>query len=204
MLALTTNGKITQCRAKTLGNGRCNHVLHQNNGESTANFINKVNALTKTLSVGGYRKPSAQKRSREQKEKLSGKFFGCQFVREDDVEELSQELIKQQQTLHSSEERNSRNSKVEQYEEEVSGKVQEMFIVDRHHRDGNELHVVKNNGIIEIYNIEKLKTGRNSLITKLIARPQQVRRYYTWCDCETPKYLTDIAFENETRGMNNW
>lgn len=47
------------------------------------------------------------------------------------------------------------------------------FIVDRGHKDGKERHVLTTTGIIIIYNVITEK-----MITKLIARPGQIRRYY--------------------------
>ena len=46
------------------------------------------------------------------------------------------------------------------------------YIINKGHRDGYEIHVIYNNGIIRIYN---QKTGRH--ITDLIARIPQVERY---------------------------
>ena len=46
--------------------------------------------------------------------------------------------------------------------------------VDRGHRNGAELHTITTTGIIEIRNERTHK-----LITKLIARPQQIKRYFT-------------------------
>ena len=46
------------------------------------------------------------------------------------------------------------------------------YIINKGHRNGYEIHVVYNNGIIRIYN---QKTGKH--ITDLIARIPQVERY---------------------------
>ena len=45
--------------------------------------------------------------------------------------------------------------------------------VDRGHRNGAEIHVISTTAIITIYNERTHK-----MITKLIARPGQIRRYY--------------------------
>lgn len=44
-LALTTDGRLTQCSVppEKRGIGRCNHVSHQEQGESVEQFINRVN-----------------------------------------------------------------------------------------------------------------------------------------------------------------
>ena len=45
-------------------------------------------------------------------------------------------------------------------------------VVDKGHKNGNEAHVIYNNGVVKIYNE---RTGR--FITVLIARLPQVERY---------------------------
>lgn len=47
------------------------------------------------------------------------------------------------------------------------------FVVDKGHPHGAERHCITNNGIIVVYN---LNSGK--LVTKLLARPQQIKRYY--------------------------
>lgn len=47
------------------------------------------------------------------------------------------------------------------------------FIVDKGHPHGAERHCITNNGIIIVYNANSGK-----LVTKLLARPQQIKRYY--------------------------
>ena len=53
------------------------------------------------------------------------------------------------------------------------GYIIDEFIVDRNHPKGAERHCLTNNGVIIIYN---LRSGK--LVTKLLARPQQIKRYY--------------------------
>lgn len=55
---------------------------------------------------------------------------------------------------------------------EESAKVISIAIVNKGHKDGNEVHVIYNNGIIKIYNANSRK-----FITVLIARAPQVERY---------------------------
>lgn len=47
ILALTKDGRMTYCSAseENRGKGRCNHVAHQNIGESTQDFINRINVI---------------------------------------------------------------------------------------------------------------------------------------------------------------
>lgn len=46
------------------------------------------------------------------------------------------------------------------------------FVVDKGHRNGSEIHVIYNNGIVRIYNERTLRH-----ITDLIARIPQIKRY---------------------------
>lgn len=53
-----------------------------------------------------------------------------------------------------------------------NGKICKIWLVDTGHRNGLEIHVVYNNGVCLIYN-----SNSHKLITGLILRPQQVKRY---------------------------
>ena len=55
---------------------------------------------------------------------------------------------------------------------EESAKVVKIAVVDKGHKNGNEVHIVYNNGIVKIYNANTRK-----FITVLIARVPQVERY---------------------------
>lgn len=55
---------------------------------------------------------------------------------------------------------------------EESAKVVKIAIVNKGHKNGNEVHVIFNNGIIKVYNARTHK-----FITVLIARVPQVERY---------------------------
>ena len=55
---------------------------------------------------------------------------------------------------------------------EESAKVVKIAIVNKGHKNGNEIHLVYNNGIIKIYNANTRK-----FITVLIARVPQIERY---------------------------
>ena len=54
------------------------------------------------------------------------------------------------------------------------GKAFQTFTIDRGHENGAELHTITTTGIIIIRNARTKK-----LITKLIARPAQIKRYFT-------------------------
>ncbi len=61
--------------------------------------------------------------------------------------------------------------------------IDRCFLVDKGHKDGQELHVVTQEGIIYIYNFMKLFCkSNNALITVLIARPNQIKRLYEACN----------------------
>lgn len=63
----------------------------------------------------------------------------------------------------------------EQHIKEIGyGEPVASFIVDRGHENGPEIHEITTTGIINIYNQRTKK-----LVTKLIARPGQIKRYFT-------------------------
>lgn len=94
-------------------------------------------------------------------------------------------------------ERAEREARIERMEG-GDGKEVARFFVDRHHPDGPEVHVITDNAIIVIYNAFSGK-----LITKLVARPGQISRYYEAKGLATPQYLLDIARVHKERGWNN-
>ncbi len=55
---------------------------------------------------------------------------------------------------------------------EESAKVIRIAVVDKGHANGNEIHLVYNNGVVKIYNANSRK-----FITVLIARVPQIERY---------------------------
>ena len=69
------------------------------------------------------------------------------------------------------------------------------FIVDRGHKNGPEIHEITSTGIINIYN-ERTK----KLVTKLIARPGQIKRYFE--NGNAPQYLINKAKYNVALGYN--
>lgn len=72
------------------------------------------------------------------------------------------------------------------------GKEIATFRVDRGHVNGAELHTITTNGIIVIRN-----ERTNKMITKLIARPNQIKRYGI-----TDKKIIEIARKHQTLGYN--
>ena len=55
---------------------------------------------------------------------------------------------------------------------EESAKVLKIAIVNKGHENGNEIHIVYNNGVVKVYNARTRK-----FITVLIARVPQIERY---------------------------
>ena len=53
-----------------------------------------------------------------------------------------------------------------------SAKVVKIVVVNKGHKNGNEIHLVYNNGIVKIYNANSRR-----FITVLIARVPQIERY---------------------------
>ena len=75
------------------------------------------------------------------------------------------------------------------------GKVVKVVFFDG--KQGEEMHEITSTGIINIYNVKK---GR--LITKKIARPGQIRRY--WTDGNAPQELVNLAYEHTKKNYNNF
>ena len=63
--------------------------------------------------------------------------------------------------------------------------------IDRGHPKGAETHKISDTGIISIYN---KKT--HILITRIIATPNQIKRYYS-ADEEVPQFLITLAIEHK-------
>lgn len=76
------------------------------------------------------------------------------------------------------------------------GEVVDAFEIDRGHRNGPEIHEITTTGIINIYN-----KRTNKLITKLIARPGQIKRYYT--TGKAPKDIIQKAIDNTVKNNYN-
>lgn len=104
------------------------------------------------------------------------------------------------ETLHFSAERRERHLHIVNVI--GSGKQVYSFIVDKGHINGNEIHTIFSNGIIVIRN-----QRTNLLITELIARPGQLRRYWEKRNLAIPieiYCLIDIARERKIKGYNKW
>lgn len=71
------------------------------------------------------------------------------------------------------------------------GSLIQSFYVDRGHKNGAEIHYMFSNGVVVIVNAKSKK-----LITKLIARPMQVYRYYKACGLSIPMELLGTCYYN--------
>lgn len=78
------------------------------------------------------------------------------------------------------------------------GKVIDSFIVDKGHKNGLEKHCLTENGIIIIYNLRT-----NKLVTKLVARRNQIKRYYYSSGREPPSWLLELCDWHESLGYNS-
>ena len=78
------------------------------------------------------------------------------------------------------------------------GKVIKSVVIDRHHPNGPEIHEISNTGIITIYNQRTHK-----MITKLIARPGQIKKYYNE-NKTIPKNLLKLAREHQLKKYNHY
>lgn len=75
------------------------------------------------------------------------------------------------QTLHVAK-RSKRLQVAERLIIEERAKVIKIAVVDKGHANGNEIHIVYNNGIVKVYNERTCK-----FVTVLIARVPQIERY---------------------------
>ena len=80
------------------------------------------------------------------------------------------------------------------------GNIIDGFIVDRGHKDGPECHSLTDNGVIIIHN---LNSGK--LITKLLARKEQIERYYSDGREKPPEYnrVIELAKWHESLNYND-
>lgn len=95
-------------------------------------------------------------------------------------------------SMHYKAERSYRELRIKEIGE---GNVFAEFIVNRGHKNGAERHVLTTTGIIIIYNATTKK-----MVTKLIARPGQIRRYYPYGG--EPENIIKIAMEHQRKCLN--
>lgn len=123
-----------------------------------------------------------------------------------------EDVLNSFQTTHLSSERLERFNLAERLNRTYIGKgkekeviqsdVDKVFLVDKGHKDGKELHCVTKKGIIFILNEEKYKNNDNALITALIGRPNQVARLYEDCNLKAPENILDRCRSYQAQGLN--
>ena len=77
---------------------------------------------------------------------------------------------------------------------EESAKVVKIAIVNKGHKNGNEIHLVYNNGVVKVYNENTRK-----FITVLIARVPQIERY----KIKVTKTMRNKIKSHIAKGYNN-
>ena len=78
------------------------------------------------------------------------------------------------------------------------GKIIDSFIVDKGHKNGLEKHCITDTGIVIVYNLESGK-----FVTKIVARPQQIKRYYEGSGKDPPRWLMYLAEWHKSMNYNN-
>lgn len=89
----------------------------------------------------------------------------------------------------------SKHYKTERYKREKfikkyihnDGRIVDGFVIDNGRKEGLEVHLITENGIIVIHNMFSGK-----LITKLVAREKQIKRYYEMTGREPPPEYNNI------------
>ena len=77
------------------------------------------------------------------------------------------------------------------------GNIIDSFVINKGHVDGIEIHSITDTGLIIIHN-----QSSGKLITKLIARPSQIKRYYRNSGRTPPQWLLTIAEWHKNLGYN--
>lgn len=91
---------------------------------------------------------------------------------------------------------NDRQARERLINEIGNGKVIKSVVIDRGHRNGAEIHEISDTGIITIFNQRTRK-----MITRLIARPGQIRRYFKENEV-IPNELINLAREHQRMAYN--
>lgn len=80
--------------------------------------------------------------------------------------------------------------------------VDRVFLVDKGHIAGKEIHIVTKKGIIFILNESKFLYGKHSFITVLLGRPNQVKRLYEACNLVVPENILNYCKKYQENGLN--
>ena len=90
--------------------------------------------------------------------------------------------------------RSKRLQVAEQLIYEERAKVLKIAVVNKGHKNGNEIHIIYNNGIVKVYNEHTHK-----FITVLIARVPQIERY----KIKVTKAMRNKIEEHIAKGYNH-
>ncbi len=103
-------------------------------------------------------------------------------------------------TYHASSERMERIDAAMKLDD--GSRIDNIFVVDKGHKAGLELHVVTSKGIIYVLNKNKFEQNVDCLVTVLIARPNQVARLYKACGLYAPNMIVQHCMINQKKGRN--
>lgn len=100
-------------------------------------------------------------------------------------------------TLHF---KNSRLVRFNRVEKEIGlGYAIRKCLVDTGHAKGQEIHIITDTGVIFVFN-----KGTKNLVTIMVARPKQIKRYYAPFGEEAPELLLKKAYNNTAiKNLNN-
>lgn len=84
----------------------------------------------------------------------------------------------------------------------VQAEADKVFLVDKGHKDGKEIHFVTKKGIIFILNEQKFLYGKNSFVTVLLGRPNQIKRLYEACNLVVSENIIDYCRMYQQKGYN--
>ncbi len=108
--------------------------------------------------------------------------------------------LQDMRSLHFNDERNIRQDNVSSFGKDY---IQQIFVVDKGHINGPELHIVTLKGMIYILNQNKAEEKKNNcLVTVLIARPNQVARLYEACNLKAPREILQACQAHQRMGLN--
>lgn len=126
-------------------------------------------------------------------------FLFSGHIRIEDVQSL-------EPTLHGFNDRRRRFEKARQMnmDGKEPSRFDKVFVVDKNHPDGRELHCVTRKGIIYILNEDKFIRGDYSLITVLFARRNQVKRLYEAVGLTAPKFILKWCGRWTDEGLNDF
>ena len=94
------------------------------------------------------------------------------------------------------------NSEYDKDKKCVQAEIDRIFLVDKGHKAGMELHCVTKKGIIFILNERKYRNGNNSFITALIGRPNQVKRLYEACNLTVAEKILNKCKYYQSQKLN--